>query len=457
MKPIDRRTVLRGFGGAAIALPMLDIMVPRPARANGALTKVGPNGAPKRLVTFFTACGQGADWLRVRNAAGGGIELTPALMPLERHKRDLIIPIGVNNQSALHDAASIDPGHQKPMINLTCCVSSRNGMGGGVSFDQIIAREVSTGTRFPSVQLAVHGRGGHAGGLSYTAPGVTAPAISDPRQVFARLFSDLDTEQTAFARLAAERRSVLDGIKEDYRSLAGRLSGDDKLKLESHFEGIREVETRLTGTSSQAAAGCTKPAQPAAAAGGGAGLVSTGDAQIKLLTTALACDLTRVISLMYEGAGGNVTLPGFPKGLHDASHDYGPVGWPLRNRYTEWFAGRFAMLLDQLRAIDEAGRSLLDNTVVYWCSEHGAGNHNYDMMNILVAGSGGGYFRTGRVLSFPNGTDGLGYVQYNANANRATGPSQAELYVSFMNAMGVPATTFGRPDQCRGPLPGMTG
>ena len=78
------------------------------------------------------------------------------------------------------------------------------------------------------------------------------------------------------------------------------------------------------------------------------------------------------------------------------------------------------------------------------------------MMPIIVAGSGGDYFKTGRQMTFQNGTDGLGYIQYKAGAEKATGPSQSDLYVSFMNAMGINAQTFGDPALCKGPLAGMT-
>lgn len=96
---------------------------------------------------------------------------------------------------------------------------------------------------------------------------------------------------------------------------------------------------------------------------------------------------------------------------------------------------------------------MLDNSIIYWCSDHGCGNHNYDMMPIVVAGSGGGYLKTGRHIGFPNGTDGLGFVQ--VGNTQATGPSQSELYVSFLNAMGIEANSFGKADLCRGPLPGL--
>jgi hypothetical protein len=455
MKLISRRTVLRGFGGVAVPLPLLDIMArTNGARADTAITKMGPNGAPKRFVMFFTPCGQGPDWLHCTNDANGKLVLTTAMQPLQRHKDQLLLLDGINNKSALFDAAAIDPGHTKPMVNLTTCVPSMAALGGGISIDQVIAKEVSTGTKFPSVQLGVQPNGGFSGALSYSDARVPIAPVSDPKQAFTRLFSDLGTDQTAFAKINADRKSILDGVKSDYESLAGKLSGDDRKKIQSHLDGIREVETRLTSSSKT---GCVAPTQPGANLTGAEGLIAAGDAHMKLLSTALACDLTRVASLLYQGSGGNVQLPGMPKGIHDASHDYGELGWPTRNEYTAWFAGRFATFLDQLKAADEGGRSVLDNTVVYWCSEHGAGNHNYDWMPILLAGSGGGYFKTGREIKYPNLTDGLNYVQYNAGADKATGPSQADLYVSIMNAMGINATTFGVANQCKGALPGLTG
>ncbi len=459
MKAINRRTVLRGLGGAAIPLPWLDIMARSQTAQAQASSKTGPNGAPKRFIMFFTPCGQGAEWIRCKNDSQGKLVLTAPLKPLERHGQSLLMLDGINNKSALSDSAGIDPGHHKPMVNLSTCMPSSGGSGGGISIDQAIAKEISQGTKFPSVQLSVQPKSGYLGTLSFSGPKIPILGVSNPTLAFSRLFSDAQTTPTTFESTSAERKSILDGIKDDYAALSGRLSGEDKLKIESHLEGIREVETRLASSTGGGGGGgnTCKATAPGANAAGAEGLILAGDAHMKLLSTALACDLTRVASLVYQGSGGNVQLPGFAKGIHDASHDYGPAGWPLRNKYTEWFAGRFATFLDQLKAVDEGGRSLLDNTVVYWCSEHGAGNHNYDWMTMMVAGSGGGYFKTGRQISYPNQTNGLEYIQHNAGSDKATGPSQADLYVSFMNAMGIPAKTFGVASQCRGPLPGLTG
>src|SRR5262245_39727400 len=84
-KPIGRRTVLRGAGGAVVALPWLEAMAPR--RAKAAL-------APKRFVVWHAGIGTVPDkWC----PTGGetDFQLSPILSPLERHKQDLIVIQGL--------------------------------------------------------------------------------------------------------------------------------------------------------------------------------------------------------------------------------------------------------------------------------------------------------------------------------------------------------------------------
>jgi hypothetical protein len=57
-------------------------------------------------------------------------------------------------------------------------------------------------------------------------------------------------------------------------------------------------------------------------------------------------------------------------------------------------------------------------------------------MPFLLVG-GGWHFRTGRSITY-------------------AGASHGDLLVSILNAMGVPATTFGHPDFSTGPLSGLT-
>jgi hypothetical protein len=88
-------------------------------------------------------------------------------------------------------------------------------------------------------------------------------------------------------------------------------------------------------------------------------------------------------------------------------------------------------------------RTLLDNTAVLWCIEVGKGNnHAHRDLPFLLAGSCGGYFRTGR------------FVDYMAGG--AAGHAHNNLLVSLAQAMGTKDTTFGDPAHCTGPLPNLT-
>ncbi len=462
MKNFDRRKVLRGLGGASIALPWLQIMGgSRTARAEGPITKLGPNGAPKRFVVFFTPNGHGADWFKNKIGPDGKLVLAPALKPLERHKEHLLFLDGINNRSALFvdKSETIDPGHVKPMVNLmTARPHIGASQGGGISIDQEIANAISENTKIPSLQLSTLAKGPQSQDtLSYRGVGLAMPTTGDPLLAFKRLFTDLKTQPGGVDRTQADRKSVLDGITQEFSEFIGTLGGEDRAKVEAHLEAIRRVEKGIAATP-RVISGCMAPPAPKGSPGFTAPEYATvGQSHMDIVAAAFACDLTRVATVTW-GTGQNIHLPGFPQALHDASHEYGEAGWPMRNRYTAWFAEQFALFLDKLAAQKEGDRSVLDNTVFYWCSEHGCGNHNYDRMPLLVAGSGGGYFKTGRVINYPNQTSGLGYEQSKYNSGRAklTGPGHGELYTSFLNAMGVPATTFGVESECRGPLPGLT-
>ena len=101
-----------------------------------------------------------------------------------------------------------------------------------------------------------------------------------------------------------------------------------------------------------------------------------------------------------------------------------------------WHAGLIARLCDRLAMTPEGDGTALDNTLIVWCSEVSLGNsHSHTDMPFLVLG-GGWHFRTGRYLQL-------------------TQASHSNLLVSLLNAMGLPAQTFGLPEHCTGPLVGL--
>jgi len=96
-------------------------------------------------------------------------------------------------------------------------------------------------------------------------------------------------------------------------------------------------------------------------------------------------------------------------------------------------------MMDKLRATKEAdGSSMLDNTLMLWGNELGAGNsHTYKDIPWLLAGGAGGALKMGR------------YMQYSDQPHN-------NLLVSVCNAMGFDdVSTFGIPGVCTGPLPGL--
>jgi hypothetical protein len=104
-----------------------------------------------------------------------------------------------------------------------------------------------------------------------------------------------------------------------------------------------------------------------------------------------------------------------------------------------WHAEQIKYLLDKLSAAKEGdGGSLLDNSIVLWGNELGAGNsHTYKDIPWLLAGGAGGKLRLGR------------FLQYKDQPHN-------NLLLSICHAMGLDdVKSFGIPALCTGPLAGL--
>jgi hypothetical protein len=164
-----------------------------------------------------------------------------------------------------------------------------------------------------------------------------------------------------------------------------------------------------------------------------------------LLAMALACDLTRVVTLQWEAAYSDVrfTWLGADRGHHTISHDSddNADSVEMLTKINVWYAEQFAYLLAKLDGMQEGTGTVLDNCVVFWGNELGRGNvHSHWPMPFVLAGSGGGLLQTGRFLTYPK---------------EDPASSHSNLLVSMMNAVGVDGQTFGNPMYCTGPLVGL--
>jgi hypothetical protein len=166
-----------------------------------------------------------------------------------------------------------------------------------------------------------------------------------------------------------------------------------------------------------------------------------------LAAGALASDLTRIATVQWTHAESDQTFPFLDvSGAHHTMSHAGDEDATAQESLTKinvWFAEQLAYLLGRLASYPEGDGTLLDNTAVLWCNEVGKGNtHAHRDLPFLLAGSCGGYFKTGR------------FVDYLAGG--ATGHPHNNLLLSLAHAMGVEESSFGDPEHCTGPLAGLT-
>jgi hypothetical protein len=434
---------LRGAGGAAIALPWLEAMAPRRAQA--------ATGPVKRFVVMFSANGTiPSAWAPTPGTSETDFTLSPILAPLEAHKADIVIVGGLEQKGGGGD------GHQNGMGGMLTGQMLNSGPFAGVgappagwpmgaSVDQRIADGLAVPTQLRSLELGVQvGSADNWGRMIYRAANQPLPPDDDPASVYGRVFSDLHTDTAVLARLRRRRKSILDGVGAQFTRLSARVGSADRQRVDAHLTAVQEIEKRLTTDLVVNNPACKNPTVSAVSATANDAFPMAGALQMDLLTMALACDITRVASLQWSRSVSQTrfTWLNITQGHHDLSHrpDTEPDAVANLTTINNWYAQQFAGLISRLKATpDGAGGTLFDNTLLLWCNELAKGNtHSRQGAPYVLAGSAGGALRTGRSLSY----DGQGLPHNN-------------LLVSILNAMGVPDTTFGKPDWCTGPLTGL--
>ncbi len=271
MKPLHRRTFLRGATGIAIGLPLLDAM-----EASAALG-VGP--ALPRFVFMFSPNGTvPSSW--TPTGTENSFTLNGVLAPLRPFQSKLNILDNVDMESANH---GVGDGHQKGMGSLLTGAelqpgtlfqgggdSGTAGWADGVSVDQYIAQRLTSGEPYRSLELGVCVGGSNIWSrMCYSAPGQPIPPENSPANVFNRLFRNgnyslpqapqpsspadagggsstpttpADAGPAApdpLAILRAQRRSVLDTVGDSFRRLSPKVSSEDRKKLDAHLNAVR--------------------------------------------------------------------------------------------------------------------------------------------------------------------------------------------------------------------------
>jgi hypothetical protein len=415
----------------------------------------------RRLVVFYTPNGTiGPEWRP--KGTETAFTFGRILAPLEPHRSKLLVLGGVNMALAesgfgSHHTRGIGgllTGRPILMGNFQSAGPPTAGWASGISLDQHIAKAVGASTRYRSLELGVRVIDAEVRGrISYLGANQPVPPMESPYDVFDRLFAGSKPAtpgDPTLDRLRVERRSVIDFLKDELGAVRGFVGAEDRPRLDAHLESVRDIERRLEPPATgMAAAGCAGPPAPARMdLAANENMPAIGKLQMDLLVNALACDQTRVATLMWTHAEGVQTFPwiGVTGQHHVMSHagDGDAAAQESLTKINVWYAEQLRYLLDRLTAVrDGSGAPLLDGTAVLWMNEVGKGNnHAHRDLPLLLAGSCGGRFRTGR------------FVDYMAGG--ASGQPHNNLLVSLAQAMGLPDTTFGDPRYCTGPLLGLT-
>jgi hypothetical protein len=435
----SRRVVLGG-AGVAIALPALESLTPRTARAQA-------RTAPKRVLFYYTPCGinssdnrgfsptatgSGSAWSYSRMLSGLGAALKPYTLVLSGvHNRPASATFEGSNDGAGDHARGTGSFLTAARLTKTNGTDIRNG----VSIDQAIAQGAGAMWRFPSLQLGTDA-GSSAGdcdsgyscayarNISWAGPMTPLPKITSPRTAFDRLFAGMDPAATAAAqaRRRAYTSSVLDYVRSEATALQGRVGATDRRKLDEYLTAIREVELRVAMTESMV---CTPIARPAASIP----YEQHVDVMHDLMALAFRCDMTRVQTFMMGNAGSGRVFDflGITEGHHNLSHHMSAESsLTALERIGSWEIRKFGELCERLRMIDDGGgATALDNTVLMFSSEIADGNsHAHTDLPLFLVGRGGGQIETDR----------------HVNVN---GQPIANLYIALAKMMGVTLPRFG--------------
>ncbi|NPD22077.1 DUF1552 domain-containing protein [Corallococcus exiguus] len=480
----NRRMFLRGAGGAVLALPLLpSLLSPREAKAQAAQR-------PKCFVHFRTPHGaifganmwpgdsaltqslryadhdvRRGDLAATSNASGDAIisrvltakssVLTPTLVSKLNILRGLDFPLymGHNFGAALghYDFDKQRPGSPRATI------------------DQVMAYSPAFYPSVASVRkrsVAIAASGTSSGTWGYSTPGVRASGVASSS------ISGTESSLALFDTLLAgtsspgtARAPVVDKVLESYRRLRngnGRLSAEDRMRLDQHIDAVAELQRRLETTS----AGCEVPPRPTtdnlslrnsgSFAGDPAKNVEYFRLVNEVLAVAMNCGVCRIATFSIDENNQNLTFTlRAPQGedwhnnvVHPAT--VAGANQDLVVQFNQvFFSQVFLDLVSRFeRFSNGAGGTLLDDSLLAWGQENGNTPHFSFSVPVVTAGSAGGALKTGSYCDYRN-------ITRKVSGDSSTGSEGNFLWSGLLynqwlgtalQAMGIPKSEWSEPD-----------
>ncbi len=366
-KALPRRTFLRGMG-AAVALPLLDAMIP----SMTALAQT-PAKAVRRLGFVYIPMGSDITRWTPPGDTGALTDLSVTLSPLDALKSHITVLSNMELRNAYPGTHATSNAAFLSAAKAKWTESSDYYLG--TTVDQIAAQQMGQETQLPSLELAmdlmeVVGQcdNGYAcvyqNNLSWSSPTTPLPSEAHPRVVFERLFGEGGS--SADRRKALGRRaSLLDWVREDIARLQRELGAGDRTKVNEYLDTVREVERRIEKAEAQTFD------NPLPDLDRPVGVPAAYEEHAKLMfdlqVLAMQGDITRVITFQLARETSNRSYPeiGVSDPHHPTSHHGGdPEKVAKIAKINQFHVGLFAYYLEKLKSVSEGNATLLDNSLV---------------------------------------------------------------------------------------------
>jgi len=420
----SRRAFLRGVG-VTMALPWMESLTVWGDSPPAGLKPASE--APVRFAVVFAGNGfHSKEWWA--RGEGKQMELGKVLAPLADFREKMLFIRGLYNEEALKGNI-----HSSQTGNLLSGAPLASGgeIRSGTSIDQVLAQRYGNSTKVPSLVLgceksnpSVHKNYSmlYSSHISWTSPTTPTPLEIYPALAFDRLFKD---------EVSKGDKSVLDAVLSDAQDLRRHISVDDQRKLDEYLDSVRDVEQRIENAGNKGELQgwrptLEKPNMPRPADGIPQDVGEHMRLMCDILVLGFQTDTTRISTLKLNNDHSSLRFPnlGVDYMIHHLLSHSDTADWLKVNQY---FLEQVAYIGRKLDAIREGERTLLENTMLLFCSSMLTGNHDANQLPVVVLGGAGGRIKGGRVLD------------YKEKPERQA----CRLYLSMMEKMNVRLAKFG--------------
>jgi hypothetical protein len=441
-----RRDLLKSLGVGMGCLPLLWS------------TRGSAATAPKRVFIIASTEGYRQEFWRPQDGSLMTQTLPDSSSPLELHKSDVIFLPGLTHPTFTGGAHGAFPNH---------LATSNSGVKEyrvptSATFDQVVGAALGPPNNLQMATLnlgllsdkGIMGEGANSRYCFAKGKDQIVVPEQDPWKTYGRIFGGAMTQtpsapDPAVTKLLNQKKSILDFVGKDLEQFAVRVGKDDGAIVGGHLAALRDLEKDLVAVKVDASlcGGTTSMAVDATMA---INYPATLKVSFDLMVAALKCDVTRVAALQMVDAGGaNLPwnfLPGIPekgggfhtklRNWHDLGHNPVLGGTDHKRMADKWCMSQLAEVIARMKAIPEAGGTMLSNSVIVMTNHMEDGqNHNCQKLPWILAGQAGGYFKTGQCAP-------------------SAGKPLNGVLADVANAVGVPMAAWGDPSYGQ-PWPGL--